>query len=309
MKCLVIGGSGFVGRWIIKELLDRGDEVENCDIVSPKEPWKGETYLHRDKNDPKQILESSFMKGVDEVYDLGAIVGTGGFSAGVAMASLGINAVGTLAVLIAADNAGVKRYYYPAVPDDFANIYTVTKKAGEMFCKIFESKSGMEIKLLRWGNIYGPGQALIPRRLVPYTIMNLLAGKPVQIFGEGLQKVEMIHVKDVARITVEFMRNGLSKTMYDVDCQCFLSVRDLVSLMKRVAESESEIEIVPMRDGEEEIVDEYPVGDRWLFPEMSELFEDMIILELNGMRETIEWYKERPWLLKKGLECYESLEK
>lgn len=310
MKCLVIGGSGFIGRWLVKELLGRGDEVKNCDVWEPKELWHGETFLHRDKSDPKQILESNFMRDIDEVYDMGAIVGTGGFSAAAAMRSLNINAVGTLAVLLAADSAGVKRYYYPAMPDDFANIYTVTKKAGEMICKIFESQSGMEIKLLRWGNIYGPGQALVPRRLVPYTIMNLLAGKPVQIFGKGLQKVEMIHVKDVARITVEFMRNGPSKTVYDVDCQAFISVVDLVSWVRSLSGSESLIQRVPMRDGEEEedAVDEEPVGDRWLSSDMSMLFENMITLE-TGLRETIKWYKERPWLLKEGMEYYESLEK
>ena len=308
MKCLVIGGSGFVGRWIVKELLDRGDEVINCDIVSPKEPWEGEVYLRRNKSDLKQILESNFMKDVNELYDMGAIVGTGGFSAGSAMRSLAVNAGGTLALLWAADNAGIKRYYYPAVPDDFANIYTVTKKAGEMFCKIFESKSGMEIKLLRWGNIYGPGQALIPRRLVPYAIMNLLAGKPVQIFGKGLQMVEMIHVKDAARITVEFMRNGPSKMMFDVDSPSFISVSDLVYMMRRLAESKSPVDYTPMRDGEEEVVDENPVGDRWLFRETPDLFKDVISLD-TGLPETIEWYKERPWLLKEALEYYESLEK
>lgn len=204
------------------------------------------------------------MDGIDEVYDLGAVVGTGGFTPNNAMRSLEINAMGTLACLMAADNAKVKRYYYPAMPDDCENIYTVTKKTGEMICKIFEGESDIEIKLLRWGNIYGPGQALVPKRLVPSVIMNLIKGKEVQIFGEGLQRVEMIYVKDVARITVEFMRNGPSKMMYDVDCQAFISVEDLIVRMHNMTHSKSRIRNVPMRDGETEIVDEEPVGDRWL---------------------------------------------
>jgi len=308
MKCLVIGGSGFIGRWIVKELLDRGDEVTNVDIVAPGEIWKDEAHIFGSKGESRQMLEG-YMTGVDEVYDLGAIVGTGGFNAAVAVRSLNVNAAGTLAALWAADNAGVKRYHYPAMPDDFANIYTVTKKAGEMLCKIFESKSGMEIKLLRWGNIYGPGQALIPRRLVPFTIMNLLAGKPVQIFGKGLQKVEMIYVKDVARITIDFMRDESPPgVMYDVNCQSFLSVKDLVALVKRPTESKSEIEYVTMRDGEEEIVDEEPTGDHWLLQEMPSLFDCMMPLE-RGLLETIGWYKQRPRVLEKALEYYESLER
>lgn len=307
MKCIVVGGSGFVGRWLVKELIDRGDEVANFDVWQPKESWKGETFVYKDKGDPAQILDSTIIHDVDEVYDMGAIVGTGGFNAADALRSLKINTVGTLGVLWAADQAGVKRYYYPAMPDDNANIYTVTKKAGEMLCKIFESKSGMEVKMLRWGNIYGPGQALVPRRLVPYAIMNLLAGKPVQIFGKGLQKVEMINVKDVARITVDFVRNGSSDgIVYDVNCESFLSVKDVIVLMKRLTESLSAIESIPMRDGEDEIVDEEPVGSDWLWPKMPELFDNMIPLA-SGLTETIEWYKEHPWLLKEGIEYYESL--
>ena len=310
MKCIVIGGSGFVGRWLVKELLDTGAEVVNLDIVSPAgvlKLRKGETYFLGGKNYPmeNEPLGYNFFKCVDEVYDLGAIVGTGGFSPEAAMRSLDVNTVGTLAALSAADNAGVERYYYPAMLDDFANVYTVTKKAGEMLCKIFESKSGMEIKLLRWGNIYGPGQALFPRRLVPFTIMNLLTERPVQIFGKGLQKVEMIYVKDVARITVDFMRGGPPGVMYDVNCESFFSVKDLVDLAKRLTGSESDIEHVPMRDGEDEVVDEEPIGGHWLRPEMPALFECMMPIE-SGLSETIKWYGERPELLKSGLGYYEA---
>ena len=99
MKCIVMGGSGFVGRWLVKELLDRGDEVLNCDVWEAVH-WDGETYLHKDKSDPKQILESNFMDGIDEVYDLGAVVGTGGFTSNNAMRSLKINAIGLLLLLL-----------------------------------------------------------------------------------------------------------------------------------------------------------------------------------------------------------------
>lgn len=293
MKCVVIGGSGFVGRWLVKELLDRGDRVVNCDIVSPAGShiglWENEEYICEDKGAPEQILGSSFMEGVDEVYDLGAVVGTRSFSPRAAMKSVNVNIVGTLATLWAADRAGVKRYYYPAVPADFANTYTVTKKAGEMLCKIFEGGSSMEIKLLRWGNIYGPGQALTPKRLVPTTIMAALAERPIQVYGEGKQMVEMIYVKDVARLTVQFMREGPAKKMYDVDCESFVPVYGLVGTIRLLVPSDSQIVYLPMRPGEEEIIDEAPVGGPWLSEVMP--LGDMTPLA-QGLTETIEWYRK-----------------
>lgn len=289
MKCLVMGGSGFIGRHLVKELSDRGDSVLNSDIVEPEKLYLNEEYICRSKGNPKQILESYLLYGIDEVYDLGAVVGTGGFDSRTAIESVNINIAGTLALLLDAEVAGVERFYYPAVPDDFANIYTVTKKAGEMLCKIFESKSGMEVKILRWGNVYGPGQALVPRRLIPSVITKMLNGDPVQIFGKGLQKVEMIYVKDVARITVDFLRDGSPGKMYDVDCQTFLSVNELVNIINEAVGKDSKIEYLPMRDGEEDVVDEEPVGD-FLSKAIPTLFENMTPLK-EGLLETIEWYR------------------
>jgi dTDP-D-glucose 4,6-dehydratase len=92
-----------------------------------------------------------------------------------------------------------------------------------------------------------------------------------------------------------------------VDCESFLSVKDFVNLAKQLSESESDIKHVPMRNGEEEVVDAKPVGDHWLRPEMPSLFESMTPLD-KGLRETIEWYRQRPSLLDEGLKFYADLE-
>ncbi len=225
-KYLVTGGAGFIGTNIIKQLLAKGDEVVVIDnykggkIESRIQP--GVNYVEgdiRNKEDLKKV-----MVGVDGVFHLAAIARMS-YSVENPIETNDVNINGTLNVLVAARDSGVKRVVYSASSSAYGNQevvpfvetmktapmspYGLQKYVGEEYCRLFYELYGLSTASLRYFNVYGPG--MDPNGAYALVVGKFLQqkkeGKPLTICGDGEYYRDYTHVYDIARANILAMES------------------------------------------------------------------------------------------------------
>lgn len=300
VKAVVIGGSGFIGSFIIDELVKRGDEVTALDLAPPSEfafP-QGVTFKYGNTMYPETLLRA--FEGADEVYDVAGVLGTSELLEDNGRA-IDTNIRGTFNALEMARVAGVKRFFYPTKPNDWLNTYSITKHAGEQFCHMYRDLYDMEVTVLRWFNAYGGRQHIAPvRKAVPLFVIQAIKGWDLEVFGDGEQTVEMVYIEDMAKIVVDVTRSGLgneaAKTI-DLGSGQVLTVNDLCEAIIKVANERGhyhmDIDIpgivhLPMRKGE-------PARTRIEadLADLNDLMPDITYTDLyEGLHKTFEFYEQ-----------------
>lgn len=226
-KCLVTGGAGFIGSNLVDALIGRGDEViiiDNLatgseDNLNPRAAWHNLDI--RNFDDIKSLFES-----VDFVFHLAALPNLQ-YSIDHPDISHEVNATGTVNVLRAAREAGVKKVVYSASSSAYGeqNIlpwqedmtpapmqpYAVQKYIGELYCRSFNIVYGLPTVSLRYFNIYGPRQKLdgAYAPVMGIFIRERLAGRPLRIFGDGEQSRDFTSVHDVVRANIAAAESDL----------------------------------------------------------------------------------------------------
>src|ERR1700748_3475327 len=170
---LVTGGAGFIGSHLCEGLLACGYRVRVLDnLIYGRREWvpaAAELLLGdiRNLEDCRRAAE-----GIDGVFHCAAMSRSAP-SQEVIEVCTASNIVGTQNMLLAARDAGVKRFIYSGSstyygnrapppresdPPDFLNIYGLTKRTGEQYCLLFDEGFGMPCVVLRYFNVYGPRQ-------------------------------------------------------------------------------------------------------------------------------------------------------
>jgi UDP-glucose 4-epimerase len=225
MLYLITGGAGFVGSNLAEELLRIGHGVRIIDNLSTgkKENIQpGAEFFELDFTNLEAIRPA--FEGVDGVFHVGALPRVP-FSIEQPIASSEANIFGTLNVLVAARDAGVKRVVYsasssayggspdmPYTPEMKVNLlspYAVQKYVGELFAEQFARLYGMETVSLRYFNVYGPRMA---DEGAYATVISIFArqrknGQPLTIAGDGEQTRDMTHVSDVVNANILSMQS------------------------------------------------------------------------------------------------------
>jgi UDP-glucose 4-epimerase len=215
---LVTGGGGFIGSNLVRSLLERGDEVRVLDNFST-----GNRRNILDITDDIEIVEGELrsyervhnaVRGMEVVFHLGALPSVPR-SVQDPLTSSAVTIEGTLNVLLAARDEGIRRVVYAssssvygnggtlprveaAYPDPISP-YAVAKLAAEKFCISFDRVYGLETVALRYFNVFGPRQDPTSQyaAVVPLFITRIRAGEPVQIFGDGNQSRDFTYVANV----------------------------------------------------------------------------------------------------------------
>jgi UDP-glucose 4-epimerase len=218
MKALVTGGGGFIGSNVVRALLARGDDVRVLDnfATGSRANLAG---LERDVELVEGDLRSyervhAAVRGVEVVFHQGALPSVPR-SVQDPLTTTAVNVEGTLNVLLAARDEGVRRIVnassssvygdtggLPRVesqaPDPISP-YAVAKLAAERFCTSFSRVYGMEIVSLRYFNVFGPRQDPTSQyaAVVPRFIRAIAAGEPVTVYGDGEQSRDFTFVDNV----------------------------------------------------------------------------------------------------------------
>jgi nucleoside-diphosphate-sugar epimerase len=205
---------------------------------------------------PGSILDlanvEAAVDGADVVFHFAGLLGTSELLSQ-SPEAVDVNVKGTANVMEACRRRGVRTVFYPTKPNDWLNTYSITKKAGEEFARLYASQFGMDVRILRWLNAYGPGQKAYPvRKAVPLMILQGLHDLDIEIWGTGEQTVDLIYTADLARNTVLYtLNNNGDATVRDTGNTLRMTVNELASLIHDMTGSQAGLRHLPMRAGED----------------------------------------------------------
>lgn len=251
---LVTGGAGFIGSHITQRLVAMGERVRVLDNFSfgKQENLRGledkVEVIFGDLLDQGVVQKA--MEGVEVVFHQAALRSVPFSVENPALVNR-VNVEGTVNVLVAARDAGVKRVVYassssvygngPVLPKGEQHIpspispYAVSKLTGEYYCKVFTELYGVETVSLRYFNVYGPRQdpnsqyaAVIPR-----FIRWAFRGEPLEVHGDGLQSRDFTYIDNVvtANLRAAHSREGIGG-VFNVGQGKAHTLLDLVDLLQ-----------------------------------------------------------------------------
>jgi UDP-glucose 4-epimerase len=217
---LITGGAGFIGSNIAEYLLKQGKPVRIFDNFSTGKEENIADFLddvelvRGDLRDLDAVRKAA--AGVEFILHQGALPSVP-ISVQDPIGTNDSNVGGTLNILVAARDGGVKRVVFAsscaiygddpalpkieAMPSDPISPYALQKLAGEYYCRQFHQLYGLETVSLRYFNVYGKRQdpTSLYSAVIPRFLDAVFAGKPPTIFGDGEQTRDFIFVEDVVR--------------------------------------------------------------------------------------------------------------
>jgi len=207
MRVVVTGGAGFIGKHLVAALVARGDSVTVLDNLRRAEReavHPGATFIEGDIRDPETVARA--FEGAARVFHLAAQSNVMGALSD-ARYSFTTNVVGTFNVLEAATAAGVERVVFSSSREVYGeaeaipvredapllakNPYGASKLAGEAYCRTWHHAGGTGVNVLRFANVYGPGDT---GRVIPLWFERAAAGRPLEVFG-GQQVIDFVPVR------------------------------------------------------------------------------------------------------------------
>jgi UDP-glucose 4-epimerase len=270
-RVLVTGGAGFIGSNLVGALLERGDEVRVLDNFST---GNRANLTGLDAEIVEGELRSyervhNAVKGVEVVYHLGAL-GSVPRSVQDPLTSGAVNVEGTLNVLLAARDEGVRRVVFSssssiygsagelprteAMAPDPISPYGVAKLAAERYCVSFSRVyEQFETVVLRYFNVFGPRQSPLSQyaAVVPLFLTAVAAGEPVTIHGDGRQSRDFTYVDNVVDATVLAAgAPGASGRTFNVAAGSAATVDALADAIGRILERPVEKRYVDERPGD-----------------------------------------------------------
>jgi UDP-glucose 4-epimerase len=282
LNALVTGASGFIGRNLIPQLLSTGYNVVGLD----RRTVNTQTIsLQRD------IVACNFdeiLKNIDVVFHLAGLLGTSELFEKTIEAE-NVNVLGTLNLLESMRKNDVSKIVFTSKPNIWKyNVYTVTKENCERYLEMYRSIYGFDVVITRPFNVYGPFQyPLDYRKAIPHFIVASLRNEPLEVFGDGRQTMDPIHVSDVA-MALQSCAEKLPIEIVDIGSSEPIKVNDLANKILELTGSKSKVIHKPMRKGEP--LEGIPLCANGNMERLLG-FKPKTGLE-NGLRTTITWYRQ-----------------
>jgi UDP-glucose 4-epimerase len=306
MRYLVTGGAGFIGSNMVDELLRRGHSVVVLDDLSTGKEKNlahvaGQVELRRASICDEQAVAAA-SQGADYVLHLAARTSVPR-SVAEPVETNRVNVDGTLNVLIAARDAGVKRVVFaasssaygesptlpkvesmPAVP---ISPYGVSKLVGEVYAQVCGRVYGLENVSLRYFNVFGPRQDPGSQYsgVLSRFISALLDNQQPVIFGDGEQSRDFTYVANVVDATLRACEApGVSGMVFNVGTGSRFTLNETLRLLGKISGKNATPKYEPARTGDiRDSQADISAARKLLGYEPSVNFEE-------GLRRTYEWY-------------------
>ena len=331
MKVIVTGGAGFIGSALVRRLVSDGVKVLNIDLLTyagnlsslrDVEQAPNYSFLCADIRDESAMKEAVMSFQPDAVMHLAAeshvdrsIDGPGAF--------VSTNIVGTYSLLEAVRNywnglegekkerfrfqhistdevygsLGADGFFTETTPYSPRSPYSASKASSDHLVSAWGATFGLPVLITNCSNNYGPYH--FPEKLVPLVILNALDGKPLPVYGEGLNVRDWLYVEDHADALVTVLKKGMPGRTYNVGGHNERTNIDVVRGICAVLD-----EFKPRENGKSyaELITfvrdrpghdlRYAIDPTRLETELGwkarETFE-------TGIRKTVRWYLDNEW--------------
>ncbi|EIE97622.1 dTDP-glucose 4,6-dehydratase [Saccharomonospora glauca] len=317
MRVLVTGGAGFIGSHYVRQalsgeyaalrdaeivVLDKLTYAGNKSNLDPVADNPRLRFVRGDICDPAVVAE--VMNGVDLVVHFAAeshvdrsILGSADFVL--------TNVLGTQTLLQAALDAGVGKFVHVSTDEVYGSIeqgswpedhalepnspYSASKASSDLIARSFHRTYGLPVCITRCSNNYGPYQ--FPEKVIPLFVTNLLDGKPVPLYGDGLNVRDWLHVDDHCRGIQLVAEKGRPGEIYNIGGGTELTNRELTErLLAAVGAGWEMVERVPDRKGHDR---RYSVDITKITRELG--YRPRVDFE-TGLADTVRWYADnRQW--------------
>jgi nucleoside-diphosphate-sugar epimerase len=249
---LVTGGAGFIGSHLVETLVGAKYNVRVLDnLVSGRREWvhPDAEFVQGDVSDKSTCLAAA--QDMDGVVHMAAMSRVGP-SPDIAEICTQSNVVGTQNILLAAREHKLQKVVYCGsstfygnqpvphreyeTPSELLNFYGLSKQVGEQYCLLFDKLFGVNTIILRYFNVYGPRQ---PQTGAYALVLGIflrawLKNEPVTLHGDGSQRRDFIHVKDVVRAIIMAYESKRHAEVYNVGSGSNTSVKELADMITPV---------------------------------------------------------------------------
>ena len=307
---LVTGGAGFIGSNFVHYILrtHRDLTVVNLDALTYAgnlenlEPLKNESrhrFVRGNICDPEAVATLLRQTGVEGIVHFAAeshvdrsIQGAGVF--------VQTNVFGTQVLLDAAREVGIQRFVHVSTDEVYGSLgpegkftestplhpnspYAASKAASDLLALAWHHTHGIPVVVTRCSNNYGPFQ--FPEKLIPLMIANALDGRPLPVYGDGLNVRDWLYVEDHCAAIDAVLHHGAEGEVYNIGGSNEWTNIDIVRLLlKLLKKPESLISFVRDRPGHDR---RYAIDASKIESELgwrpAHSFED-------GIQKTVEWY-------------------
>lgn len=286
-KILVIGGSGFIGSFLLKEILKEPvKKVIVYDNFSRGKIENVQNILNDNRcsifpygGDIRDIdLLDKAMEGVDYVFHLAAmwLLHCKDFP----RTAFEVNIAGTFNVLEACVRHKVKKLIYSSSasvygdavevpmreehPLNNKNFYGATKISSEAMCTAYHNRYGLKIIGLRYMNVYGPGQDQhsVYSGVVPIVLNKIDRHESPIVNGDGSQAYDFIYVEDVARSNIDAIKSDIEMGFYNVGTEIQTTIKELCDIILKLKKSDLKIKYKPYSNDDARQLVQNRIGSR-----------------------------------------------
>ncbi|MFA6808288.1 MAG: NAD-dependent epimerase/dehydratase family protein [Eubacteriales bacterium] len=257
MRVMVTGGAGFIGSAIVRELLQKDYQVSVLDNLSTgnrENIANGVNFYYGDIRDRNFVFDTLLMEQPEIIFHLAAQVSVP-ISVENPYFDAESNINGTVNILDAAVKSNIRKIIFASsaavygVPeylpiDENHSIkplsgYAVSKYTGEQYFTIYKEIFGLNYTVLRFANVYGPGQLLGSEGgVVAIFIKKMLNNSNTVIYGDGKQTRDFIYVKDVVAASLACIDKAGGMTI-NIGTQSASSVKGLFDILSEILENNS----------------------------------------------------------------------
>jgi len=269
-KVMVLGGAGFIGGFVVQELLKENvseviiyDNFARGKMENIKDSLKDKRCsLYPNGGDIRDVdILNDAMKGVDYVFHLAAMWLL--HCKDYPRTAFKVNIEGTFNVLEACVKNNVKKLIYSSSasvygdavevpmtedhPFNNRNFYGATKIACEAMCRAFYDRYGLNYVGLRYMNVYGPGQDqhAAYTGVIPIMLNKIDANEPPVINGDGSQAYDFIYVEDVARANVAALKADKKTGYYNIGTEIQTTIKELCDSILKLKKSSLKVTYIP----------------------------------------------------------------
>jgi len=251
---LVTGVSGFIGKHLLKSLIEKYGASNILALTS--KPISDCNYLiHENYTFEKNYFTKNNYESIETIVHAGAFTPKNGKDAN--NIKLSNSNIQNTEKLITADFPSLKKIIFLSTLDVYNNENVISEESLEkptslyglskLYCEKMIEKYGDEKKIktqiLRIGHVYGPGEENY-QKIIPVSMKNILTNKKISIFGEGLELRAFIYINDVVTAIINCIELDRDIGIVNIVSENSISIKKLVDKIIKLSDTSIEIELI-----------------------------------------------------------------